>query len=50
MPRLMAAVAIQEIVELVGGRYTGPADRFISGVGTLAEATGDQLSFLSNPR
>ena len=46
----MAAVAIHEIVELVGGRYTGPADRFISGVNTLADAADDQLSFLSNPR
>jgi len=50
MPRLMAAVPIREIVELVGGRYTGPADRFISGVNTLADAGADQLSFLSNPR
>src|SRR5262245_11472044 len=46
----MAAVSIQDIVELVGGSYSGPAGRFISGVGTLAGATGDQLSFLSNPR
>ena len=46
----MGAVAIQEIVELVGGRYTGAADLFISGVGTLADAGPDQLSFLSNPR
>jgi len=46
----MSAVPIQEIVELVGGRYSGPADRFISGVGTLADATAEQLSFLSNPR
>ncbi len=46
----MAAVSIQEIVELVGGRYTGPADLVISGVNTLAEAGPDQLSFLSNPR
>src|SRR5437588_6687001 len=50
MPRLLAAVAIQVIVELVGGRYTGPADRFISGVATLADARDDQISFLSNPR
>jgi UDP-3-O-[3-hydroxymyristoyl] glucosamine N-acyltransferase len=46
----MAAVPIRDIVELVGGRYTGPADRFISGVNTLADAGDDQLSFLSNPR
>jgi len=43
-------VPISEIVELVGGRYDGPADRAIHGVGTLAEAGGDQLSFLSNPK
>src|SRR5262249_2908916 len=46
----MSAVSIQEIVKEVGGRFTGSADLFISGVGTLAEATPDQLSFLSNPR
>ena len=46
----MAAVSIREIVEQVGGRYTGPADLVISGVGTLADAASDQLSFLSNPR
>jgi UDP-3-O-[3-hydroxymyristoyl] glucosamine N-acyltransferase len=50
MPRPMAAVPINEIVELVGGRYSGPADLRISGVNTLADARGDQLSFLSNPR
>jgi UDP-3-O-[3-hydroxymyristoyl] glucosamine N-acyltransferase len=43
-------VPIQEIVELVGGRYDGPADRVIRGVATLAEAAEDQISFLSNPR
>jgi len=46
----MAAVSIHDIVELVGGRCTGPADRVISGVGTLADAGPDQLTFLSNPR
>jgi UDP-3-O-[3-hydroxymyristoyl] glucosamine N-acyltransferase len=46
----MAAVSIHDIVELVGGRCTGPADRVISGVSTLADAGPDQLTFLSNPR
>jgi UDP-3-O-[3-hydroxymyristoyl] glucosamine N-acyltransferase len=46
----MAAVSIHDIVELVGGRCIGPADRVISGVGTLADAGPDQLTFLSNPR
>jgi len=43
-------VPVSEIVALVGGRYDGPADRAIRGVNTLAEAGGDQLSFLSNPK
>ncbi len=46
----MAAVPINEIVDLVGGRYQGPADLLVSGVATLAEARADQLSFLSNPK
>ena len=46
----MPEVPVSEIVALVGGRYDGPADRAIRGVNTLAEAGGDQLSFLSNPK
>src|SRR5947207_15317071 len=46
----MGAVSINEIVELVGGRYQGPADLVVSGVATLADAGDDQLSFLSNPK
>ena len=46
----MAAVSIHDIVELVGGRCTGPADHVVSGVGTLADAGPDQLTFLSNSR
>jgi len=44
----MPAVAIQDIVALVGGRYNGPGDRVISGVNTLKDATPEQISFLGN--
>ena len=46
----MPEVPVSEIVELVGGRYDGPQDRILRGVNTLADAGGDQLSFLSNPK
>lgn len=45
----MSGVSISEIVTLVGGRYDGAADRVIRGVGTLKDATEDQISFLGNP-
>lgn len=44
----MTAVPIAEIVELVGGRYAGPADRCIRGVSTLAAAGAGELTFLGN--
>jgi UDP-3-O-[3-hydroxymyristoyl] glucosamine N-acyltransferase len=44
----MPGVAIRDIVALVGGRYNGPGDRVISGVGTLKDATEDQITFLGN--
>jgi UDP-3-O-[3-hydroxymyristoyl] glucosamine N-acyltransferase len=46
----MPAVPISEIVAYTGGRYDGPADRMIEGVAPLAEASGTQLAFLSNPK
>lgn len=46
----MPEVPVSEIAELVGGRYDGPPDRAVRGVGTLADAGDDQLSFLSNPK
>src|SRR5258706_13046916 len=46
----MPAVPISEIVAYTGGRYDGPADRMIEGVAPLAEASGTQLTFLSNPK
>jgi UDP-3-O-[3-hydroxymyristoyl] glucosamine N-acyltransferase len=45
----MPAVSIHEIVAIVGGRYSGPGDRLISGVSTLTEASPEQLTFLGNP-
>lgn len=44
----MPAVPIREIVQFVGGRYRGPDDRLIRGVSTLADAAGDQITFLGN--
>jgi len=46
----MPAVPIGDIVALVGGRYAGPAELSVTGVGTLADATPDRLAFLSNPK
>lgn len=46
----MSGVTVGEIVELVGGKYTGPRDARVTGVAPLAEAGEDQISFLSNPR
>jgi UDP-3-O-[3-hydroxymyristoyl] glucosamine N-acyltransferase len=46
----MPAVPISEIVAYTGGRYHGPADRMIEGVAPLADASGMQLAFLSNPK
>ncbi|HEX9501220.1 MAG TPA: UDP-3-O-(3-hydroxymyristoyl)glucosamine N-acyltransferase, partial [Thermoanaerobaculia bacterium] len=44
----MPGVAIRDIVALVGGRYNGPRDRVISGVGTLRDATEEQITFVGN--
>ncbi|HEX6177786.1 MAG TPA: UDP-3-O-(3-hydroxymyristoyl)glucosamine N-acyltransferase [Thermoanaerobaculia bacterium] len=46
----MSEVTVGEIVDLVGGRYSGARDITISGVAALAEAAEGQLSFLSNPK
>jgi UDP-3-O-[3-hydroxymyristoyl] glucosamine N-acyltransferase len=46
----MPTVPISEIVQFVEGRYTGPADRVISGAGTLADAGPEQVTFLANPK
>ena len=44
-----AAVSLREIVAFVSGRYEGP-DAMIAGVAPLSEATGQHISFLSNPK
>jgi len=46
----MPAVPIGEIVAFVGGRYAGPAGVSLTGAGTLADATPEQVAFLSNPK
>ena len=44
----MPAVSIKEIVEFVGGEYTGKSDLSIAWVASLVSAGPEQLSFLSN--
>src|SRR4051812_33417242 len=44
----MSAVSIGEIVDFVGGEFTGSRDRQIESVAPLASANGNQLTFLSN--
>jgi UDP-3-O-[3-hydroxymyristoyl] glucosamine N-acyltransferase len=44
----MPAVSIGEIVDFVGGEFTGAREPTISSVASLASAQTDQLSFLSN--
>jgi UDP-3-O-[3-hydroxymyristoyl] glucosamine N-acyltransferase len=44
----MPAVTIGEIADFVGGRHTGDPSRKVIGVAALTDASGEQLSFLSN--
>ncbi|HVR39329.1 MAG TPA: UDP-3-O-(3-hydroxymyristoyl)glucosamine N-acyltransferase [Thermoanaerobaculia bacterium] len=46
----MPAVPISDIVDFVSGRYDGSRDVTISGAATLSDATGEQISFLANPK
>ncbi len=46
----MPAVRIAEILEAVGGEFSGDSDLEIRGVRTLADAGPGELSFLSNPK
>ena len=44
----MPAVTLGEIVDFVGGQYTGDRARAVKAVAALAEAGREQLTFLSN--
>ena len=44
----MSVVSIGEIVDFVGGEYTGDRARSVKAVAPLAQANGEQISFLSN--
>jgi UDP-3-O-[3-hydroxymyristoyl] glucosamine N-acyltransferase len=44
----MPAVTLGEIVDFVAGRYAGDRDRKVNAVAALAEASDEQLTFLSN--
>jgi UDP-3-O-[3-hydroxymyristoyl] glucosamine N-acyltransferase len=44
----MPAVSVGEIVDLVGGQFTGDRAREVMAVAPLAQAREDQLTFLSN--
>ncbi len=46
----MPEVTLGEIVDFVGGRFSGARDRRVTGVAPLAEATRQQISFLANPK
>lgn len=46
----MPTVPLGEIVDFVGGHYVGDRNRGVSAIAPLAEARGEQLSFLSNRR
>jgi UDP-3-O-[3-hydroxymyristoyl] glucosamine N-acyltransferase len=46
----MPEVTLAEIVDFVGGDYSGPRDTRVDGVAPLAEAGDRQLSFLHNPK
>ena len=46
----MPDVSLGEIVDFVGGAYSGPRDARVIGVAALDEATERHVSFLSNPK
>jgi UDP-3-O-[3-hydroxymyristoyl] glucosamine N-acyltransferase len=46
----MSFVSVGEIVDFVGGTYAGDRDRKLSAVAALTDASGEQLTFLSNPK
>ncbi|MGK2858102.1 MAG: UDP-3-O-(3-hydroxymyristoyl)glucosamine N-acyltransferase [Thermoanaerobaculia bacterium] len=46
----MAGVRLRDIVELVGGAFSGDGSLEISGVKTLADAGPADISFLGNPK
>ena len=46
----MAAVPIRELVDFVGGTYSGTGDLSFRSVNTLSDARADEISFLSNPK
>ena len=46
----MPEVTVGEIVDLVGGNYSGPRDIRVVGVAPLSEAGEKHISFLSNPK
>ena len=46
----MTEMTVAELAERVGGVLDGPGAAPVRGVNSLAEATGEQVSFLANPR
>ena len=41
--------SLEEVVARLGGELVGDGATRVQGIGTLSEATGDQLAFLANP-
>jgi len=48
MQKSTGSLRLSELAELYNLRFEGDGDTLIEGVGTLSDATGSQLSFLSN--
>ena len=46
----MASFTLATLAEKIGAELRGPAERIITGLGTLEAANGQEVSFLSNPR
>ena len=49
MQNSIRKLTLSGLAEQFGLQYNGDGDTLIDGVGTLADATGTQISFLSNP-
>lgn len=49
MQKSACSIALSELAERFGLQYIGDGDAVVNGIGTLAEATPTQISFLSNP-
>jgi len=49
MPTANRSMTLAEVAEIIGARLIGPEDAVVCGVGTLADAGPEEITFLSNP-